>query len=313
MASRLPSLQALAVFETAARVLSFSRAAGELHVTPVAVSRMVARLETALGMKLFERKRSGLELTPQGATLQRAVALGLGQISSAIDEMKRDHAPEEVVTLSVSSGFASQWLLPRLADFHARFPATRLALQIAASRLHGPLDGADVGIRLHSGGAAQGKLSFCPEAILPICSPAYLARHGSLEAPAPALSHHLIHVEPTTLTWEDFFRVADVPRPVAENDVTSSDYGLSVQGTMLGQGVLLGWLLGVASPLNAGKVVPACGRYVDTGRMFTLDFRSSHPPSRVCEVADWLVTEMKDELAKAQPTLERLQKIRRST
>lgn len=313
MALRLPSLQALAVFETAARLLSFSRAAGELHVTPVAVSRMVARLENALGMKLFERTRSGLALTEHGATLQRAVASGLGQISLAIEEMKRDQTQGEVVTMSISSGFASQWLLPRLARFHELFPATRLALQIVASRLHGPLDGAEVGIRLHGGGSANGKLPFCPEAILPICSPGYLEQHGSLEAPSPGASHDFIHLEPTTLTWADFFRLARVPKPRSGNDVSYTDYGLSVQGAMLGQGMLLGWLLGVAAPLNAGKVVPACGRYIDTGHTFVLEFRTSSPSQRVRQVADWLVTEMEDELLKAQPTLASLQKVRRGS
>lgn len=97
MGLRLPSLQALVVFEASARVLGFSRAAGELNVTPVAVSRMVARLEDVLGLKLFDRTRSGLTLTEHGATLQRAVASGFGQISLAIEEMKRDQASGEIV------------------------------------------------------------------------------------------------------------------------------------------------------------------------------------------------------------------------
>jgi len=68
MSLRLPSLQALVVFETSARLLSFTKAAGELNVTPVAVSRMVARLEDALGFRLFERTKLGLTLTDRGAT-----------------------------------------------------------------------------------------------------------------------------------------------------------------------------------------------------------------------------------------------------
>src|ERR1700712_2005585 len=123
MGLRLPSLQALLVFEAAARHLSLTRAAAELNVTPVAVSRMVARLEDALGFKLFERTKTGLVLTDEGAKLKVAVASGFGEVIDTIDELKSRQEQGETVTLSISSGFASQWLLPRHERFYEAFPA----------------------------------------------------------------------------------------------------------------------------------------------------------------------------------------------
>jgi len=272
---------------------------------------MVGRLEDALGLKLFDRTRSGLSLTEHGVTLQRAVASGFGQVSLAIEEMKRNQASGEIVTLSISSGFASQWLLPRLGRFHELFPATKLGLQVMAGRLYGPLDGADIGIRLRGPGSMNDKLHFCPEAILPICSPGYLEKRGPLEAPSRAGGHDFIHLEPTTFTWADFFKLTGIPNPGSENNVTYSDYGLPVQGAILGQGILLGWLLGVAPPLNSGKLVPACSQYVETGCHYVLEYRDSNPSARVRQVADWLIVEMQGELLRTQPILDSLQMVRR--
>lgn len=70
-------------------------------------------------------------------------------VSDTITELKSRKEESETVTLSISSGFASQWLLPRLERFQHAFPSVNLRLQVMASRLYGPLDGADLGIRLH--------------------------------------------------------------------------------------------------------------------------------------------------------------------
>jgi len=71
-AARLPSLDALKVFEAAARHLSFTRAAGELAVTQSAVSRAIKTVEDGLGLALFNRYNRRLELTEAGERLARA-------------------------------------------------------------------------------------------------------------------------------------------------------------------------------------------------------------------------------------------------
>ncbi|VXC96796.1 LysR family transcriptional regulator [Burkholderia sp. 8Y] len=311
MSLRLPSLQALLVFETSGRLLSFTKAAGELNVTPVAVSRMVSRLEDALGFRLFERTKVGLALTERGATLQRAVASGFGQIGSTIDELKRDHAQGEIVTLSLASGFAALWLLPRYAEFQKAFPSVNLRLQVMAGRLYGPLEDADLGIRLHGAGSERHPHCLCPEIIVPVCSPAYRAQFGPLDAPSQTPRHTLIHLDPTTHSWADFYRLIGLGDAVDGKAVHHSDPGLAVQCAMLGQGVVLGWLLAIAAPLNEGKVVPACERYVATGGHYVLQCRSAEPSESVRQVAQWLVDEMKAEVEGAMRTLEGLRAIGR--
>lgn len=304
MSLRLPSLQALVVFETSARLLSFTKAAGELNVTPVAVSRMVARLEDALGFKLFVRTKLGLSLTERGAILQRAVASGFGQIGNTIEELKRNHAQGEIVTLSLASGFAALWLLPRYSTFRREFPTVNLRLQVMAGRLYGPLDDADLGIRLHGPGSENDPQCLCPEIIVPICSPGYRAEFGPLDAPKNHEGHTLIHLDPTTHTWPDFFRTTGLDDADVGKAVHHTDPGLAVQCAMLGQGVVLGWLLAIAAPLNSGQVVPAWDRYVATRSNYVLEYRSSDPSENVREVSRWLIAEMKAELADVRRVLD---------
>lgn len=311
MRLRLPSLQALLVFEASARCLSFTRAAAELHVTPVAVSRMVARLEDTLAIPLFTRSKAGLILTDDGQTLQAAVAAGFGQVSDAIEAIKRRREGGESVTLSISSGIAAQWLLPRHQRFHATFPTVNLRLQVAAGPLQGPLDGADLGIRLHGAGAAHDALHFCPELIMAVCSPGYLAGRGSLDASRGAEGHTLIHLEPTTHGWSDYFGLTGIRADGQATAVGYSDPGLALQGAMLGQGILLGWMQAVAAPLNAGAVVPASTRLVETGAHYGLEFGAREPSAATRQVAQWLIAEMADELARIQPMLADMMRVRR--
>ena len=66
MARRLPPLNALKAFETAARHLSFTKAAEEMYVTQAAISHQIKALEDHLGLKLFMRKNRSLLLTEEG-------------------------------------------------------------------------------------------------------------------------------------------------------------------------------------------------------------------------------------------------------
>jgi LysR family transcriptional regulator, glycine cleavage system transcriptional activator len=309
MAFRLPSLQALVVFETCARQLSFTKAAGELHVTVVAVSRMVARLEEALGFNLFVRSRGGLSLTNQGQRLLASVSSGFKQIGATIDELRQEQAQRDVVTLAVYSGFAATWLLPRFPDFLAAFPTVTLRLQVMAGRHHGPLEGADLGILLDASGR-NGKLkAVCPEIILPVCSPDYLVNVGSVDAPASGKQHTLIHVEPTSFGWSDYFKAADLHRCAQAKEVHYTDPSLALQGAMLGQGTVLGWLLATSTLINAGKVVPAGSKYIHTGHNYVLAKGANSSTSETERVSQWLIHEMTDDLRRVQPVLDSLVRI----
>jgi DNA-binding transcriptional LysR family regulator len=127
MPSRLPSLDLLRGFEAAARHLSFTRAARELHVTQSAVSRQIKTIEEQLGVTLFRRLNRALLLTEEGQALSRAVAGALAGIEQAVARLS-GLAEDRPITVTTTISFAALWLVPRLARFRAAFPHTDVRL-----------------------------------------------------------------------------------------------------------------------------------------------------------------------------------------
>jgi LysR family transcriptional regulator, glycine cleavage system transcriptional activator len=155
---RLPNLNSLRMFDSAARHLNFRLAAEELHLTQGAVAQQVRRLEADLGHKLFYREARGLRLTDAGRSYQAPVRQAMDLIEQATRKLRPE---EEQVTLSVPPSLASKWLVPRLPQFERDNPALQLRI-VAEERLTDfTRDGFDIAIR--QGGAPQepGSRSAC--------------------------------------------------------------------------------------------------------------------------------------------------------
>ena len=111
---RLPSLDLLKGFEAAARLLSFTRAGEELHLTQSAVSRQSQELEDQLGVPLFHRRHRSLALTDAGQQFFPAAAQVLATMRAATDRLRAASA-QKVLSVTTNPGFASLWLIPRIA------------------------------------------------------------------------------------------------------------------------------------------------------------------------------------------------------
>src|SRR5215475_7139526 len=125
--ARLPSLETLRIFAVAARHLSFTRAADELHLTQSAVSHRVRALEDELGIPLFKRMMRRLELTRAGQALAQRMDQAVADIARTIAELGTDRAAQHL-TVTLLPSVAARWLVPRLPDFHARNPDIQLQL-----------------------------------------------------------------------------------------------------------------------------------------------------------------------------------------
>src|SRR5436190_19224048 len=113
MAQQLPPLTTLRSFEASARLLSFSKAADELHVTHGAVSRAVRHLEDHLGVRLFKRSVRAVNLTATGAAYAAAVRDVLRRLASATAQIM-DEQSMGILNISTLDSFAAKWLIPRL-------------------------------------------------------------------------------------------------------------------------------------------------------------------------------------------------------
>jgi LysR family glycine cleavage system transcriptional activator len=82
---RLPPLNALRVFEAAARHLSFKEAANELSITQAAVSHQIKSLEDYLGVQLFKRAARGVQLTEAARACLPKLREGFDALAAAVE------------------------------------------------------------------------------------------------------------------------------------------------------------------------------------------------------------------------------------
>ncbi len=132
--SLLP-LNALRVFDAAARSLSFTKAADELAVTPAAVGQQIRALEETLGVILFRRTARGLELTPEALRALPHLRSGFSAFEETVSALREGQGAARL-SLGCARGAIRHWLLPRLTGWLEAHPEA--SVQIIA--LDGPVD-----------------------------------------------------------------------------------------------------------------------------------------------------------------------------
>lgn len=293
----LPSMNGLFTLEAAARHGNFSKAAQELNVTPAAISRMIGRLEEHLDVQLFIRTTSGVMLTEYGKILHDAIERGFSGMEQALQEISDRRQGVQTVTLSLSTGFTTHWMMPRMAAFKKAFPGVDLRFELIMGPLAGPVNDVDLGMRFVEGGDDNHEATFVmPEILVPICSPTYQkvqeAHDSVLDQPVTTL----INLSEAQPYWPDLFLPARARG--THDEMLFSDYAIVVQAALLGQGVAIGWLNVVAHWLRTKALIPAYDRFLPTHRKCHL-VRLRDKPVRpvVTEVRDWLIAELMDDIA----------------
>ncbi|KQR76363.1 LysR family transcriptional regulator [Burkholderia sp. Leaf177] len=296
---RLPPMQALSMFESAARLASFTAAARELGSTQPAVSQRVVQLEENLGAPLFERGHRGVTLTEDGARLFEAVRLGLETIRIATNDIRARHsAPaQQSLNLLTDFGFATYWLMPRLSQFKALMPDVDVKITTAQDVLAAEHDHADIVIgfgHVSMNWPGHGTLKLFPEQVTPVCSPAFLARHGKPVTAADLSELPLLHLEPTNperwLSWHGWFAAHGLAAPPAHRGITFTSYGFVAHAAIMGQGVALGWAPLVDELVASGQLI----RLFDTPVITDGGYLLSAPRAQtttVCAFRDWLLAE----------------------
>jgi LysR family glycine cleavage system transcriptional activator len=207
MTERLPPLNALKAFESAARHLSLKRAAQELNVTPAAISHQVKALEDYLGVPLFHRLNRGLELTPAARAALPKLSEGFDSLAQAVTRL-RPAADGAQLTVSVAPSFASRWLMPRLHRFFAAHPEldvritarTRLLNkrghdhEVERATVEHWLEESDVAILYGHGDYTGYRVDkLLALTVAPICSPRLMQAENSLRRPQDLQFHTLVH------------------------------------------------------------------------------------------------------------------------
>lgn len=290
---RLPPLNALRVFEAAARHANFRRAAEELCVSQAAVSQQVRLLEDRLQRKLFERNGRGVALTDAGVAYLAPVQAALGSIHEATERLTalRDSEP---LALSVPPTFGIRWLMPRLDGLRERHPWIDVRLVVSISPVGMFPANADVAI-WHGSGAWPGVVSrrlFRDDDIVPVCSASLLAGPLPLRHPRDLARHTLLHAQRELDDWRIWLECAGVdgvdPRKGPLFDSTSG----AVQAASQGLGVAMGHGPFIDEDLQSGRLVAPFAQRARSASTYYLVQRDGRRVKAAVEAfAQWVLEE----------------------
>ncbi len=206
--SELPPLDALRVFESAARHGHYQRAADELFLTPSAVSHRIRSLEDLLQVKLFRRAGRGVSLTAKGRTYAEEVREALESLRLATRRLTAGRGP---LTVSLTPSIALRWLLPRLVDFQERHPEIDLRFSSTNRIIDFERDDEDFAIRFGLGDwPGINAEPLFPVDTLPVCSPRLLDEEHPLNQPDDLKRFRLLHIRTRPDDWRMWLLLAGV-------------------------------------------------------------------------------------------------------
>lgn len=248
-------LNALRVFDAAARHLSFTKAADELAVTPAAVGQQIRALEDVLGVVLFKRLTRNLELTPEAERSLPALRAGFLQFEEAV-RLMQDGQGSKSLTIAAPRDVTAKWLAARLAAYGAQHPELRFALVGA----DGPVDftqaNLDVAI-LYGAMPAEEELNgvrLTTETLRIVAAPALAERIGSTGLASALAAVPLIH-HPRS-DWPGWFAARQAVHAQADGGLSVADAALALDAAAAGFGVTRVAASLAEADLAAGRLVP---------------------------------------------------------
>jgi DNA-binding transcriptional LysR family regulator len=287
----------LEIFAIVARTGSFSAAARELDLTPSAVSRSVARIETRLGVRLILRTTRSLTLTAEGRSYLAAARRILADLNDTEQAIADQGAPRGRIRVSVSQSHGRLHIVPLLGDFTARYPHIQVDINLTDAVVDIAAGQADVGVRsgpLDDSGLTARKISHTRRVI--VASPDYLARRGTPMVPEDLHAHNCLNFN---------FRRAEPVWPFVRD---GQEFRLTVQGSIeanngetLGQlaadgvGVTRVGAFSVADAIQAGRLVPLLEAFNpgDVENTHAVFVGGANTPARVRVFVDFLAERLR--------------------
>ncbi|MCP5083211.1 MAG: transcriptional regulator GcvA [Alphaproteobacteria bacterium] len=257
---RLPPLNSLRAFESAARWLSFSKAADELFVTPAAISQQIKQLEDYLGIALFHRMTRAVRLTEEARTVLPLVTEGFDKLAEAVEHLAQNQETG-VLTVSSAPTFAQKWLLPRLPDFGDKHPDIDLRLDASLLSRDFERDGIDIGIRLGLGDYPGLHVArVFGEQVSIVCSPKLLSADPPLRMPSDLQHFRLLHVDWGHFSvplpdWQMWLTAAGLEDLKVKHGPTFTVENMAIEAALSGNGVALVSNFAVVEELKAGRLV----------------------------------------------------------
>lgn len=294
-------LNALRAFEAAARHLSLTRAADELHVTPSALSHQIRGLEAQLGQQLFVRKVRAIELTAVGKMLYPGLQTGFTHIRDAVDGIQL-RADDHVLVVSTPPGFTTKWLAPRLYRFAIAQPDIDARVSSSMANADFRTDGVDLAIRnLRTGQSAGDGLVAemqMPITLIPVCSPSLIEKFGPIDDVQDINRLPLIHDESFAQYarmpgWRKWLETAGAEHDDFDRGVRLNSVDHALVAAVEGAGVLLTHAVLAHDDLASGRLIQPFDLCLPTDRAYHLVYPEANAPLKKIELfRDWVVAEV---------------------
>jgi LysR family glycine cleavage system transcriptional activator len=263
-----PPLRAVRAFEAFARHGSVTAAAAELDITPSAVSHQLQLLETFVQTPLTLRQGRTLALTDEGRDYYRSISTAFSVLRSATGFV-RDRTSRRQITISLIPLFGMGWFIPRLHTFLEANENVDVTVLYAHHRNYRS-DASDLSIRFGTGAwTGYASTRILSGAVVPVCSAAFLKRHGPLRKAADLASVPLVHDEDRS-TWVNWLQSAGVRHVTRTVGPLFEDGQLTLNATKEGLGVALLRAPLIERELRSGELVKLFDQQLDDGRHYYL-------------------------------------------
>lgn len=294
MPIRLPPLNSLKAFESAARHLSFTNAADELFVTQAAVSHQIKSLENFLSIKLFHRRNRTLLLTEEGQAYYhdlRDVFLHMQEATQRLMEMGAKGA----ITIATPPSFASQWLVPRLHKFSASHSDIDVRIK-AVDADDGFLDDSvDIAV-FYGKGNWSGLFStkLLGEYLTPMCSPLLLRKGKPLVELKDLAAHTLLH-DNTRVAWKNWLSHFGINNINVNQGPIFSHTMLVLQAACNGQGIALSDTVLAKPEIESGRLICPFNEKIESKFSHYLVCKESKAEQQKIKVfSDWMLSQVSE-------------------
>ncbi|MEO7007866.1 MAG: LysR substrate-binding domain-containing protein [Caldimonas sp.] len=305
-----PPVLALRAFEAAARNLSFTGAAVELHLTQGAISRQIRILEEFLGRKLFDRFVRRVELTSVGQEYYLEIQQALLDIERAT-QRAMGSSGRATLTLSVMPTLAASWLMPKLARFvevhphvdirlitsiePVNFRSTEIDVAIRVGRLPGEVyrkEQPRIDLEMVSSWKGVGAEYLLPDVLVPVMSRKLLARGPQILVPRDLLHYPLLHTASRKHAWGDWLAAHDVALPDSADTLDFGHFFMGLRAAQGGKGIAIVPSIVLQDIADTDEMVcPLPGDVHSAGSYYLLTRESKAKDSSVSILRAWLMSE----------------------
>lgn len=290
-------LAGLGTFAIAARHLSFTKAAQELHLTQGAVSQQIRQLEERLKLTLFVRYHRRLELTVAGVRLAVQLNHSFTEINDLVLELQEEET-SNILTVSVMPSFATKWLIPRLGSLQEAYPDLQLRIQANDREVNFQRDRIDVAIVHSHVHSSKGHIvPLMKDKVFPVCSPAFAEQRALTEASqlaqVPLLNDDSEwRFSSPYAEWEKWLLLANAKGIKPSRGISFNRGDLAVQAAVAGQGVALGRTPLVMDDIQQGRLMRPFSETLDEGNAYLFvcpEMQRQREP--VQQLLSWLVAQ----------------------